>query len=365
LEASDNASKDRAERAFVARSARDAAAGSVSALARVAGLWLTIGGAMAVFYLLNPVFLNGPNLLDLIRATSTLAIVALGQTLVIISGELDLSIGSTYALASTVMAVVWIDHHTGIWLALAVGLISGVIVGLINAFLTVVVRIPSFIVTLGMLSLVLGLTQQIGNSRSFTPAFLDPPIASSELSIFDKIGASHPFGVPAQVIWLIGAALVFTVVLHRSLFGFRLLAIGGNPAAARVARLPVARYRTITFVVCATAAALAGIIDFSFIGATQATVSGSSLTFPVFAAVIIGGASLSGGSGTVLGTLTGALLLGVLSNGLALNGVGGGYQLIFTGFITIAAVALDRWQPGGRLLELVGRRRPRRNATSS
>ena len=127
--------------------------------------------------------------------------------------------------------------------------------------------------------------------------------------------------------------------------------------AARVARLPVKRYRTIAFVVCAAAAALAGIIDFSFIGATQVSTAGSSLTFPVFAAVIIGGASLAGGSGSVLGTLTGALLLGVLSNGLAFNGVGGGYQLIFTGFITIAAVALDRWQPGGRLMKLVERGR--------
>ena len=350
------------ERAPRARSIRDVAASSGSALARVGGLWLTIAGAMAVFYSLNPAFLNGPNLLDLIRATSTLAIVALAQTLVIISGELDLSIGSTYALAPTVVAVVWIDHDTGIWVALAIGLTAGVLVGLINSALAVYAKIPSFIVTLGMLSLVLGLTQQIGKSRSFTPGFLEPPMPSSQLSVFNGLGASQPFGIPAQVIWLMGATLVFTLLLHRSLFGFRLFAIGGNPNAARVARLPVKRYRTITFVVCAAAAALAGIIDFSFIGATQVSTAGSSLTFPVFAAVIIGGASLSGGSGSVLGTLTGALLLGVLSNGLAFNGVGGGYQLIFTGFITIAAVALDRWQPGGRLVKLVDRRPSRADA---
>jgi ribose/xylose/arabinose/galactoside ABC-type transport system permease subunit len=324
-----------------------------SALVRVSGLWVTIGCVMIVFYLFNSAFLSGANLLDLVRATSTLAIVALGQTLVIVSGELDLSIGSTYALASTVLAVVWITYEANIWTAIVVALFAGVCVGLVNAFLTVVAKIPSFIVTLGMLSLVAGLTQRIGGSKFFTPAFVEPPIPQSQVSIFEKIGASSPFGIPAQVIWLIFAAVIFGLLLHRSLFGFRLLAIGGNPAAARVARLPVGRYRTVTFVLCATTAALAGIIDFSFIGATQATVSGSSLTFPVFAAVIIGGASLSGGSGTIIGTLSGALLLGVLSNGLALNGVGGGYQLIFTGAITIAAVGLDRWQ--GSLRSAVGR----------
>ena len=316
------------ERAPRARSIRDVAASSGSALVRVGGLWLTIAGAMAVFYSLNPAFLNGPNLLDLIRATSTLAIVALAQTLVIISGELDLSIGSTYALAPTVVAVVWIDHDTGIWVALVIGLAAGVLVGLVNSALAVYAKIPSFIVTLGMLSLVLGLTQQIGKSRSFTPGFLDPPMPSSQLSVFDAIGASEPFGIPAQVIWLIGATLVFTLLLHRSLFGFRLFAIGGNPnATCRAAASRAIPDRT--FVVCAAAAALAGIIDFSFIGATQVSTAGSSLTFPVFAAVIIGGASLSGGSGSVLGTLTGALLLGVLSNGLAFNGVGGGYRSSF------------------------------------
>lgn len=320
------------------------------AVGRIVGVWLTIAIAMAMFQWLNGAFLSGDNLIDLIRATSTLAIVALGQTVAIIAGELDLSIGSTYALAATVMAVVWIDKDAGIWMALAAGLVAGVIVGLANAFLVVILRIPSFIVTLGMLSVVAGLTLQVGESKSFTPGFMDPPMDPGELDVFNAIGASQPWGVPAQVLWLVAAAVVFGVLLHLTLFGFRLRAIGGNPEAARVARLPAGRYRVAAFVLCSTTAALAGIIDFSFVGATQATASGSSLTFPVFAAVIIGGASLAGGSGTVVGTLTGALLLGVLSNGLALNGVGGGYQLIFTGAITIAAVALDRWPGAYRAL---------------
>jgi ribose/xylose/arabinose/galactoside ABC-type transport system permease subunit len=319
---------------------------SASALGRMAGLWSVIAAVMLVFYLLNHAFLTGSNLLGLVRSTSTLAIVALGQTLVIISGELDLSIGSTYALAPTVMAVLLVNDHAGIWVALVVALAAGVVVGLVNSFLTVIGKIPSFIVTLGTLSLIAGLAIQVGNSRFFTPASTFPPLPADQVATFNAIGASHPLGVPAQVLWLIGAMVIFGGLRHFSLFGFRLLAIGGNPKAATITKLPVRRYKTIAFVLCGVCAALAGIIDFSFIGSTQASVSGNSLTFPVFAAVIIGGASLSGGSGTVIGTLTGALLLGVLSNGLALVGIGGGYQEIFTGGITIIAVALDRWSSG-------------------
>jgi ribose/xylose/arabinose/galactoside ABC-type transport system permease subunit len=312
-------------------------------LGRVAGLWLTIGVCMLVFTLENGAFLEGKNLLDLVRATSSLAIVALGQTLVIISGELDLSIGATYALAPVVLAVLWMNDGQSFYLALAIALLVGPLVGVVNAFFTTLVRIPSFVVTLGTLSVVTGTAILVGGAQYFTPGFVEPPLSKGELNFFHNIGGSAPGGVPAQVIWLVVIALLFIVIMHRSLFGFRVAAIGGNPDAARLARLPVIGYRFIAFMVCGLTAALAGIIDFSFLGSTQSSTSGSGLTFPVFAAVIIGGASLSGGSGTVIGTLSGAILLQVLSNGLSLLGVGGGYQLIFIGSITIAAVALDRW----------------------
>jgi ribose/xylose/arabinose/galactoside ABC-type transport system permease subunit len=296
-----------------------------------------------VFTAINGYFISSGNLLGLLRATSSLAIVALGQSLVIIAGELDLSIGSIYGFAGTIMAVLWIEHRMPLELALPLALGAACVVGVVNGFFTVGMRIPSFIVTLGTLSIVQGMTLLFGHSQVFDPSFVVPPLPSSERSVFGALGGSTlPFGIPVQVVWLAGAAVVFALVLHASLFGFRLTAIGGNPEAARLARLPVARYKLAVFVVCGLTAGLAGILDFSFLGTTQPQ-SGSQLTFPVFAAVIIGGASLTGGSGTVLGTLSGALLLSVLANGLALIGVGPFAQLIFVGGVTIGAVLVDRW----------------------
>lgn len=310
---------------------------------RILGLWIVIVLVGAAFYLMNEHFLAQGNLVDLIRASSSLAVVALGETLVLVSGELDLSVGSTYALSSIVVATLWIDHGISVYLAVLIGLVVGGLVGLVNGLVTVVGRIPSFVVTLGTLTLVAGVALVVSNGQYFVPAGNIPPLPANELDFFAAIGSSTPFGVPSQILWLAASAFIVFVVLHRSAFGFRLMAVGGNPTAARFARLPVRKYRTLVFVACGVLAALAGIIDFSFLGAVQPASSGAGLTFPVFAAVIIGGASLSGGSGTVLGTLTGALLLQVLANGLALVGAGGGAQQIFTGFVTIVAVGLDQW----------------------
>jgi ribose/xylose/arabinose/galactoside ABC-type transport system permease subunit len=139
---------------------------------------------------------------------------------------------------------------------------------------------------------------------------------------------------------MLGIAVVVGFLLHRSLFGFRLMAIGGNTEAARLARLPVRRYKILAFILCSILAAIAGILDFSFIQTSQPDI-GLSQTFPVFAAVIIGGASLSGGKGTIIGTLGGALLLAELQIGLALLSPGPHVQQIFLGAVTIIAVGLD------------------------
>jgi len=139
---------------------------------------------------------------------------------------------------------------------------------------------------------------------------------------------------------MLGLVLVVGFLLHRSLFGFRLIAIGGNPVAAQLARLPVRRYKILAFILSAIIASIAGILDFSFIQTSQPDL-GLSQTFPVFAAVIIGGASLAGGKGTAIGTLGGALLLAELQIGLALLSPGPHAQQIFLGAVTIGAVALD------------------------
>ena len=178
----------------------------------------------------------------------------------------------------------------------------------------------------------------MSHAQGINPEYAEPPVSKHELGIFRALGATLlPERIPIQVVWLVGIALVFVVLLHRSVFGFRLTAIGGNADAARVTRLPIRRYKVAVFMVAGMLAALAGILDFSFLGSTDPS-AGLPLTFPIFAAVIIGGASLAGGRGTVVGTLSGALLLQSLTNGLNILVVGPFVQLMFVGSVTIGAV---------------------------
>lgn len=145
-----------------------------------------------------------------------------------------------------------------------------------------------------------------------------------------------------QAVWMIVIAIVFWFLMNRSLFGFRLKAIGGNPEAARLARLPVTRYKFAAFIISATMACTAALLDFSFIGSAQPS-AGQQLLFPTFAAVIIGGASLAGGRGSVAGTIAGALLLATLANGVALLAAGPFAQQVLLGTVTIGAVLLDQF----------------------
>lgn len=313
-----------------------------SANPRFPALAISIIGVVVAFSLLNPNFLTTVNALGLIRAMSSLGIMALGLTLVIIVGELDLAIGATYGLAAMVTGIVWLAG-VPVVLALLIGLGVGLVIGLVNAFFTAVVGIPSFVVTLGILNIAQGLTLYLSDAQAVNPEFASPPVDSGELAVFRALGATElPLGIPIQVLWLVLLAAAVGLLLHRTLFGFRLLAIGGNRDSARAARLPTRRYIFITFVTSGMLAAFAGILDFSFLGSTGPS-AGLSLLFPAFAAVIVGGASLTGGRGTIPGTILGALLLAILGNGLSILGVGSFAQLIFVGVATIAAVALDRW----------------------
>ena len=313
---------------------------------RVGGLAIAILIVIVVFTLLSKpnTFLTVTNALTVVRTMSTIAIVALGLTLVIVVGEIDLSFGYMYGLASILVGVSWIVWGWPIYAAIALGFLAAVLVGLSNAFLVSLLKIPSFIVTLGTGQLIFGTTLLVSNTATLNPAY--PPAGRSvppgELAWF--LGLSNqdlPLGIPMQGLWMIGVAVVIGLILSRSLFGFRLKAIGGNPAAAELARLPVRKYKFAAFVVCAVLASLAAVLDFAFIGSVQPN-AGVSLLFPVFAAVIIGGASLAGGRGTAIGTLSGALLLAIISNGLALLSAGSYLSQFVSGAVTIAAVALDR-----------------------
>ena len=316
------------------------------ALLRVGGVFITVIVVMVVFSVLSGgKFLIPGNLLGMLRYASTVAILGMGLLLVIVVGEIDLSFGALYGLCANTMAVTWLLWGWPAWLALSVTFGVAVFWGLFNAFFTTVVKIPSFIATLGSATLIFGFTLLITTTKTFNYLYPEPgmKVSSGDVGLFRGLAnQALPEKFPMQAVWMIGIAFVFWFLLSRSLFGFRLKAIGGNPEAARLARLPVRKYKITAFVICSTMAFLAAMLDFSFIGSTQPS-GGQSLLFPTFAAVIIGGASLSGGRGSVAGTLAGALLLAVLANGLALLSAGPFAQQVLLGTVTIGAVVLDQF----------------------
>lgn len=313
---------------------------------RTYGLLIAIIAICAFFYSQNSAFGKPENIFILLRSVASLGMIAFAQLLVIIVGDLDLSVGAIYGLTATTLAVLWLGAGNSpvqlpFIIALLVALCVPLLAGATNAFFTTVVGIPAFIATLGMLSIAQGIEYLISNAQNFNPQYTVPPPDAGELAWFRALGYTRlPLDIPIQVLWLGVFFCVFWVIRHRTLFGFRLLAIGGNPDASRVTRLPVRRYKFAVFMLCALMAGIAGILDFSYVGSIGPN-TGAPLTFPVFAAVVIGGASLSGGRGTVFGTLLGCILLGVIRNGLAVMGVSSFTQLVFVGVVTIGAVTLD------------------------
>jgi len=318
---------------------------------RTAGLIGTIVLVMAIFAIASDGrFLMPENLLGLLRYMSTLAIVGLGLTGVLMVGEIDLSFGAVYGLSAMLTAVAWINWGWSVGAAIGFALLIAVCVGLFNGFFTTVAKIPSFIATLGASTLVFGFTLLVSASATYSPMSPGSGRTMNEGQVSFFRGLSNqdlPLGLPMGAIWMAVIALGFWYIISKSLFGFRLKAIGGNAVAAQFARIPVRRYKIWAFVICSLSAAVAAILTFAFIGSVQPD-SGVGLLFPTFAAVVIGGASLSGGRGTVIGTLLGCLLLAILNNGLALMAAGAFLQQIFIGVVTIGAVVLDqatqRWR---------------------
>lgn len=317
-----------------------------SALARFGGVTMAVVIVGAFFTArTHGELLVGSNLEGILRGLSTIAIMGFGLTPVIIAGEIDLSIAAIYGMSTNIIAVLWINDGLPVYLAILIALLAAVTAGAFNAFFTAVVKIPSFIATLGSSTLVFGLTLLIGQTQNvsyqFPPA--GHPVSNAQSSFFGYLGnAALPGGFPEQGIWTLVLLVVFAFLLRRTLFGFRLKAIGGSRAAAEVVRLPVRRYIFIAFILSAVMACVAGILDFSFVG-TAGPDDGQAFLFPVFAAVIIGGASLAGGKGSAIGTATGALLLAVLNNGFALIAAGPFAQQLLLGSVTIGAVVIDRY----------------------
>ena len=300
-------------------------------LTREAGVFAALLALCLVFAIVSPVFLNSINLLNLLRQISVLGILAIGATFVLITAEVDLSVGSVYGFAGLVVGMLIVGGVPEIpAMLLAVAL--GAAVGALNGAITVVGRIPSFITTLGTLYLVRGATLVISGGM---PVSLPHGVGAAPIVTFMAQGRILG-GLSFQVVLLVLVALLGFVLLHRATFGFHIFAVGGNERASRIIGVPVARTKLLAFALAGGLGAFGGVVNFGFLENVQ-PVTGQGLELDVIAAVIIGGTRLGGGEGSIIGTLLGVLLIGVVRNGLVLLGVTPFWQTTLIGAVVITA----------------------------
>jgi ribose transport system permease protein len=279
-------------------------------------------------------FLGTDNLLNVAQQVSLIGIMAVGMTFVIVTGEIDLSVGSIYALAATVSGLL-ISHGHSPAVAVLAGLATGAAAGFVNGALTVKFGLPSFIVTLGTLGVFRGIALLISQGAPISLESTDPG-----LSAFNFLGQGKIAGIPMQFVCLIAVAAGGLFILRYSRFGFQAYAVGGSRVSARLCGLPVDRVRLVSFTLLGLLSGFAGIISLSFLSYVQGG-TGVGLELTVITTVIVGGAALFGGSGTMLGTVLGVFLIGVLQNLLALKSISSFWQQIAVGVVIIVAVGID------------------------
>ncbi|WP_134705494.1 ABC transporter permease [Rahnella sp. CJA17(1/100)] len=297
---------------------------------RDAGTLIGLVIIVITFSFLSPVFFTVPNLLNILQQSSINGIIALGMTLVIISGGIDLSVGPTAALSAVLGATLMVSGvpvPVAIMATLGVGALCGVFSGMLVAY----AGLQPFIVTLGGLSLFRALALIFTNGN---------PIFGIPVE-FRTVINSTIFGVPAPIVIVIAIAAILWTVMNKTPLGEYILAVGGNEEAARVAGVPVKRTKVTVFVISGVLASLASLILIGRLGAAEPTM-GNLWELDAIAAAAIGGASLMGGKGSVIGTLIGAVILGSLRNGLTLLNIQAFYQLLATGLIIIIAMLIDR-----------------------
>jgi ribose transport system permease protein len=306
-------------------------------LLRSQTFWVVIAIVAACAYLAwkSPAFLTPQNLFNITRNFTFVAIIALGMTFVIITGGIDLSVGSVLCLARMTLAV---TMHAGysLEIGILVGLLTGVAVGAFNGVLIAYLGFPPFVVTLGMLSIARSLAMVVSNN---TVVFQFGPDHDRLLAL----GGGSTFGVANPVFYMLVLALITAVVLRWTRFGRHVFAIGGNEHAATLTGIPVRGIKVAVYVISGASAAIAGIVQTGWLGSVTTNI-GAGMELQVIAAAVIGGASLVGGVGTALGALVGSALLEIIRNSLGLLGINAFWQGTFIGGAIIVAVAFERVQ---------------------
>jgi rhamnose transport system permease protein len=283
--------------------------------------------------LVNSRFLGVNSLRDILLNTAILALLAVGQTLVVIARNIDLSVGSVLGLTAFVVGTLFADHHVPILVAVVIGVAIGALAGVVNGVLVALCRIPALVVTLGTLYVIRGIDYAIASGRQVNAADLP--------SAFLKIGTGRILGVPYLVI-------IALVVLAAAAWGLRnlrsgreLYAIGSNPDAARLAGIPVGRRVFVAFVITGALSGLAGVLWAARYGTVDAT-AGNGLELNVVAGVVVGGVAIFGGSGTVIGAALGTLLLSSISSALVVLKADSFWEQAINGTLLLVAISVDR-----------------------
>lgn len=295
---------------------------------REAGVFLALVLLVAFFSIATPTFRSSLNLFNVLRQVSGIGIMTIAMTMLIIGREFDLSVGSIYAVVGMSVAILF-NGGMDIWLASLLGLIAAAAMGFVNGIMTVKGGIPSFIVTLGTMMVYRGFALLIsgGQPRSVRlPAFF-----------YNLTGARLDMGIPVPAVWFVLVTVAGYFLLHTTGYGFRLFATGGNQEAARLSGIPTDRVKILGFVMTGLAAGLASIIAMSYLSSVTPT-QGQGMELQVIAASVIGGTSLFGGVGSIAGAFMGALIMGIVRNGLVLLGTGAYVQDLIIGLVVIAAV---------------------------
>jgi ribose transport system permease protein len=298
--------------------------------------WVFVAVVVACLFLsfATDSFATSKNLYNITRNVTFVAIIALGMTLVIITGGIDLSVGSVLCLCSMVLAVVMHDGYS-IEVGIAVAVATALVVGAFNGILIAYIGLPPFVVTLGMLSIARSLAMVAsGNTVVFQ-------FGPDHQKLLDLGGGAWFFGIANPVLYMIVLAILTGFVLRWTSFGRYLFAIGGNEHAATLTGVPVRLIKVAVYMISALSAGIAGIVQTGWLGAVTTNI-GAGMELQVIAAAVIGGAALAGGVGTATGALIGAALIEVIRNSLGLLGINAFWQGCFIGSAILIAVLFDR-----------------------
>jgi len=308
---------------------------------------------IAVFSILSPYYFSLSNFLTMASHVAIFGILAIGMLLVILNGGIDLSVGSTLGLAGCIAGFLMqgvtlssfgVILYPPVWAVVILTCALGGVVGAVNGVLIAYLRVPAFVASLGVLYVARGIALLMTNGLTYNNLGGRPELGNTG---FDWLGFNRLGGIPIGVIVLAALAIICGLVLSRTAFGRWLYASGGNERAADLSGVPVKRVKILVYVFSGVCAAIAGLVLSSQLTSAGPT-AGTTYELTAIAAVVIGGAALTGGRGTVRGTMLGAFVIGFLSDGLVIIGVSAYWQTVFTGAVIVLAVLMNSIQYGRR-----------------